>query len=117
VDASRGRRRVHLKVRAPDEILFGAHAVDLSGVEQLISRAQARAVGEALVLARERFMDGRRTLAAILDEVMALIASEGLDALDDRRPGDLAAFRRHELAAALNRLRTLRVERPRGGGS
>lgn len=31
------------------------------------------------------------------------------DVLDDRLPGDLSAFRRHELAATLNRLRSLRV--------
>jgi hypothetical protein len=32
-----------------------------------------------------------------------------LDALDERLVGDLAAFRRFEVAAALNRLRSLRV--------
>jgi len=34
----------------------------------------------------------------------------GLDALEPWLVGDLAAFRRFELAAALNRLRALRVE-------
>ncbi len=34
----------------------------------------------------------------------------GLDALDTRHVGDLAGFRRHELAAALNRIRGLEVE-------
>ena len=37
------------------------------------------------------------------------IAVDGLDALDRRSVGDLARFRRYELAAALNRLRTLQV--------
>jgi hypothetical protein len=40
---------------------------------------------------------------------MADIDRAGLDVLDRRPAGDLARFRRYELAAALNRLRTLRV--------
>ena len=54
-------------------------------------------------------MDGRRTLPEILDAVIADVDRDGLDALDRRSVGDLVRFRRHELAAALNRLRTLRV--------
>lgn len=114
VDPSRGRRGVSLRVRGPDEVLFGTEALDLSAVEQLVGRAQTRAVAEALVLARERFMDGRRTLPEILDGVMDLVAEEGLDVLSPWRPGDLAAFRRFELAAALNRLRTLEVHPDEG---
>ena len=41
--------------------------------------------------------------------VLEAMAAEGLDVLDDRCVGDLAAFRRHELAAALNRVRGLRI--------
>ncbi len=109
VDPSRGRRDVSVKVRDPDEILFGDETLDLTAVEQLVSWSQARAVSEALVLARRELMDGRRSLPDILDGVMARVEAEGLDVLDRRRPGDLAAFRRFELAAALNRLRTLEV--------
>ena len=54
-------------------------------------------------------MDGRRPLSEILDRFAAALEANGLDAFDGRRGGDLAAIRRHELAAALNRLRTLRV--------
>ena len=45
-----------------------------------------------------------------LDAVDSMLDEGGLDALDSRRVGDLAQFRRFELAAALNRLRTLRVD-------
>lgn len=41
--------------------------------------------------------------------VARIIEDEGLDALDERRTGDLATFRPLEFAAALNRLRTLEV--------
>jgi predicted ABC-class ATPase len=107
VDPRRGKRPVSIKVSDQDELLFGRSSIDLTAVEQIVSRAQLRAIGAALALARERFMDGERPVAEVLDRVDALIASEGLDTLDDRRIGEMAAFRRFELAAALNRLRTL----------
>jgi hypothetical protein len=41
--------------------------------------------------------------------VLAAVDQGGLDVLDRRSVDDLARFRCYELAAALNRLRTLRV--------
>lgn len=106
IDPSRGRKRVSLKVR-DGRLLFGRGEIDLSAVEQILSRGQMRSVGKALVLARDRFMDGGTPLPEVLDGVMRAVEEEGLDVLDARRPGDLAAFRRFELAAALSRLRGL----------
>ncbi|MCG6986808.1 MAG: ABC-ATPase domain-containing protein [Gemmatimonadetes bacterium] len=136
LDARRGRRDVHVKVPDLRTLLFGRGTVDLGAVEQVVSRSQINAIGRALALAPGLpFPPGRsqpaggpelharsespggsalsgggsRTVAALLDAVEALLEERGLDALDDRRPGDLSAFRRHELAAALNRLRSLRI--------
>ncbi|HZU05404.1 MAG TPA: ABC-ATPase domain-containing protein [Chloroflexota bacterium] len=119
VAAERGRRaeapgapgRLLIRARDTHTLEFGSTTIDLSAVSQLVSVAQTRAIGAALWFAREQFMDGRRTLAEILDLTLAAIEREGLDLLDRRRAGDLAGFRRFELAAALNRLRTL-VARP-----
>ena len=90
-------------------MVFGKETIDLSAVAQLMSRAQMLAVGRGLLMARNRFMDGRRSVSEILTLVMQVIEEGGLDELDDRRVGDLAQFRPMELAAALNRLRTLEV--------
>jgi predicted ABC-class ATPase len=111
IDLARGRREVSVNVRRADWIELGTESIDLSAVEQLVSWAQANTVARALVLARQRFLASGPTLPELLDAVMAAVAEEGLDVLDGRQPGDLAHFRRHELAAALNRLRTLEVER------
>ena len=78
-------------------------------MEQIVHQAQTRAIGAALDYARRRYIDGRRTLSQILDLVMADIDRAGLDVLEPRRTGALARFRRHELAAAFNRLRSLRT--------
>jgi predicted ABC-class ATPase len=112
VDPSRGRRSVRIRVRGEDEIQFGRSDIDLAGVDQLVSWAQTRAVAEGLLLARERFMGEAVAVPELLDRVMATLAEEGLDPLGRGDSGELALFRRHELAAALNRLRGLEM----GGG-
>jgi hypothetical protein len=99
-------------VRVPDTrtLRYGEEEVDLAAVEQLVSFPQIRAVGQALAWAVvEGILDGSRTVPEILDAVEEAVDAGGLDALDPRRPGDLAAFRRFELAATLNRLRSLHV--------
>lgn len=108
VDPSRGRKAVAIKVRGVNTVLFGETEIDLSGVEQIVCTTQTRAIGEALHLARERFMDGR-SLPDILDALDAILEAEGMDALGRGTEGDLAAFRRFEFAAALNRLRGLEL--------
>jgi predicted ABC-class ATPase len=89
----------------------GGEVVDLSALEQLVDPAQARAIAAALVFAADRGLaDGARTVREIVGLVEMEVARAGLDALvADGPAGDLALPRRHELAAALNRLRTLRV--------
>jgi predicted ABC-class ATPase len=109
LDPTRGRRRMVAKARGRVGIEFGTRKIDLAAVDQLVRVSQTRAVARALLLARNRFMDDERSLPEILDLVMATLDAEGLDVLDDRRVGDLASFRRHELAAALNRARGLRI--------
>jgi predicted ABC-class ATPase len=113
-DARRGRREVKLSSRACEEIVFGTTQIDLRGVEQLFDPSQTRAVAGALYLAASRFMHSDRTLSQILDDLDQLLDAEGLDALDPfhrkgRHPGALARPRRFEIAAAINRMRTLHV--------
>jgi predicted ABC-class ATPase len=109
LDPRKGRREVKISARGVKTILFGTSEIDLTAVEDLVDPSQLNAIGQALYYARQRYMDGRRTLPEILDAVMADVDQGGLDVLDLRPVGDLARFRRYELAAALNRLRTLRV--------
>jgi predicted ABC-class ATPase len=107
-DPSRGKRSVKISPKGLKTISFGVHPIDLGGVEQLVDMSQTRAIGDAIQYAL-RFMDGKRTLAAIVDAVLKDIEAEGLDVLSPRPVGDFAGFRGLELAAAINRLRTLRV--------
>lgn len=107
LDPRKGRHAENLRIRSAQRLVLGHEEVDLSGVDQIVSWSQAQSVGRALLLAWRDYMDGKRTLPEILDAVQARIEAEGLDVLDSRMTGELTAFRRFELAAALNRLRSL----------
>ncbi len=108
IDPSRGKRDVKINIRGPQIIDFGTERIDLTAVEQLIHTGQARAISEAMVRARRK-MDGKLSLRELLDQIMAEIDDRGLDAVGGKKAGDLVRFRRLELAAALNRLRSFEV--------
>ncbi|MEG4045139.1 ABC-ATPase domain-containing protein [Microcoleus sp. Pol17_C1] len=106
---SRGRRDVRVKVRDVDELAFGTEEIDLGSVEQIVDSGQLRAIAAAMVYAKQQYMDGKRTLSEIIDLVMADIEAQGMDILSPFPEEDFAMFRRFELAAAINRLRSLSV--------
>jgi len=110
LDPSRGRWDVRVKVRDVDEVLFGTEDIDVSAVEQIVSKDQLRAIAAAMVYAKQNYIDGEKTLPQILDAIMQDIATKGLDIITPFPQGDLAIFRRFELAAAINRIRTLEVK-------
>jgi predicted ABC-class ATPase len=109
IDPSRGGKAVKVRVRDIDEVGFGTEEIDLTAVEQIVETGQLRAIAAALVYAKNTYMKGQCTLSEILDQVMADIESQGLDCLSEFAQGDLVFFRRFELAAALNRLRSLKI--------
>jgi len=109
LDPRKGQRGESLKVRGTASLTLGRDELDLSSVEPIVSWAQLHAVGRGLLLAWREIVDGSRSISEILDLVEKRMADGGLDVLDPRETGNLASFRRFELAAALNRLRTLRI--------
>lgn len=130
-DARRGRRNVKVSSRDCEEIVFGTTPIDLRGLDQLFDASQTRAIASAIHMAASRFMLPGHSLDRILDLLEERFDREGLDSLDPyrlehdessrdaartdsiaeplRHPGNLARPRRFEIAAAINRMRTLRV--------
>lgn len=109
---SRGRRRV--RSRGEDSLSFGEYEVDLRSVEQIADARQVTGIGLALdLMVRRGYVDGARTLAEALDLLDAELADAGAEALLAVRDEDFAVPRRFETAAALNRVRGLRVGRVR----
>ncbi|MDX1675416.1 MAG: ABC-ATPase domain-containing protein [Longimicrobiales bacterium] len=112
IDARRGRRSVSIKIRSRDRVSFGTQTVELAAVEQMVEAAQTRAIANALIWARGEALDGSRGMADAVEQLMADVAEHGLIAVHPYGIGELAAFRRFELAAFLNRLRTLETDTP-----
>ena len=109
INPSRGKKEVKLKSRGVNEIAFGTEDIDLSAVEQIVDTGQLKAIALAIVYAKENYMNQQLTISEILEQVTQDIAQSGLDIIANFPQGDLAFFRRFELAAALNRLRSLQV--------
>jgi len=112
LDPSRGKREVKIEAKSVDAIAFGHEMIDVSGVEQLVDVSQTRAIGYAIHLASRRLMD--EGLKAMVQGLVEFFDDAGLDGLDpyhqgERHPGNFARPRVFEIAAALNRLRTLRI--------
>lgn len=98
------------RARGRTSIHYGRDTIDLAAVAQLVDAAQTQAVAHAL----DRLsgvLGGREGLSDAIDELLRRIDRDGLDWLSPHRghPGHLARPRRHELHAAVNRCRGLRV--------
>jgi predicted ABC-class ATPase len=102
-------RHPRFKVRDLDELRFGSEAIDVSAIEQIVEVGQLRAIGAAIAYLQQHYLDGHRTLAEIVNHVMADLAAGSLDILTPTQ-GNLARFRAFELAAVINRLRSLEMQ-------
>lgn len=124
-DARRGRRDTKISARDREEIVYGTTEIDLRAVEQLFDPSQTRAIGAAIHLAVSSMMNNNETLSEVLDALDRFFDEQGLDPLDhiqrsrprseqrsEKHPGSFARPRRFEIAAAINRMRTLRLINP-----
>ncbi|MFW5862605.1 MAG: ATPase, partial [Spirochaetota bacterium] len=109
INPSRGKKDVKISPKGLHSIMFGTTTIDLGAVEQLVHTSQTRAIADAIYYTRQNYMDGKRTLREVLDGVMADLHEKGLDILHPGPQGDYAMFRKLELAAAINRMRTLKI--------
>lgn len=113
-DARRGKRELKISSRGRQEIVYGTTEIDLRCVEQIFDSSQTRAIGAAIHLAASKLMGEGRTLSEVLDALDRFLDDKGLDELDpfhrpQRHPGAYARPRRFEIAAAINRMPTLRM--------
>ncbi|MDQ8203213.1 ABC-ATPase domain-containing protein [Pelagicoccus sp. SDUM812003] len=111
--AYRGRKqagtrppRKNIKAHETRSLSFGTEEIDLSLLAQLVSPSQTRAIGALLEVACDESLFEQRSLIEALEAALETAHSNGWSSL----PGnDLAAVRLQELAACLNRLRSLRI--------
>jgi hypothetical protein len=78
-------------------------------VHQIADIYQTLTIGRILYYAKLRYLDEPRPIREVLDLIDRDLSTEGLESLTRDLRGDLARPRRYEIAAALNRLQTLRI--------
>jgi predicted ABC-class ATPase len=96
------------KVRDLDTIVLDQEEIDLAAVEQLVETGQLRAI--STILAHLQGCSGTLIVPELLDEILKVLDCKGFDHFTSWPEGDLARFRRFELAAALNRWRRLSLD-------
>lgn len=109
-DASRGRRDVKIDAKGMRTILYGSTTIDLSYVEQLVDPSQTRAIGLMIHYYSEHYMEKTQNLREGLMKMMMDVQEKGFDILLSYKVGNLAMPRIYELAAAINRMRSLRIK-------
>ena len=114
INPEKGKKPKKIKTLHKQALQFGHYTIDLSSVEQLTDSSQTTAIGEALVYAK-KYMDGQRSLNEILDRIFHDISEKGLNVIGNAKSGNYAMVRRFELAAAINRLRSLEVKGLKAG--
>ena len=78
-------------------------------VEQLLDISQTRAIGSIIYYYSQRYLKDEDTLRVGLNKVMDDLDEKGLDILSRQKMGNFARPRMLEVAAAINRMRTLKV--------
>jgi predicted ABC-class ATPase len=91
---------------------YGDEQLDLTKLTALVDPHQIAAVGYALLLARQLVRNQSMSPTRIAETVCRRIVQKGLDSLcpEQGKPLFFACPRRLELAAAINRLRSLKVD-------
>ena len=103
--------RIKLKSLGRDGVSIDRETIDLRHVEQLTAGEQTAALGECMVYAQRRLLDGRRDLRQVVEELEAVLDRRGLEGLCGDRSGVpfLARPRRQEIFACFNRYRGLEL--------
>ncbi len=109
IDASRGPHDQIIRAESIDLLQFGRSLVNLQDITQLADKYQTATIGLVLYCAKLRYLDEPRPIREVMDLVDRDLGTEGLESLSRDLRGDLARPRRYEIAAALNRLDTLRI--------
>jgi len=108
ISLRRGKRQT-ARGKGLHTIELGRDRVDLSYLEQLAEAGQTEAVAR---IVGEWIASGEvRDVGELLTQTLAAVGEHGLDSLGDfsGHPGQMSLPRAQELAAAINRIRALRV--------
>lgn len=109
--AERSGERTKIKVFGRDSVQINRETIDMRYVEQLVDSEQLMALGYLLNYAQKHYMNGQRTMAQIVEELIGLIEAGNLKAVCEGSylPAGLAMPRKQEIFACFNRYRKLNI--------
>ncbi len=112
VGASLRSGRGRVRSRSRRRVEHDGEEVDLAAITQVIDAAHARSLGHGLRVLGQLVGDELVPMSELLDRFERAQAEQGPELLSpwDTPVGDQQVLRRQDLAATLNRLRSLRVE-------
>jgi predicted ABC-class ATPase len=97
---------------APRQLEYGMDLVNLEAVAQLAEAPQILTIGYCLLMLRNKMNlpdEQPETIRCWIDRLYDEIAKHGLSVLKPDYPGTLSMPRKYELAAAINRVRSLKI--------
>ncbi|MGZ8238640.1 MAG: P-loop domain-containing protein, partial [Methylobacter sp.] len=97
---------------APRQLEYGMDLINLEAVAQIAEAPQVLAIGYCLLTLRTQLKqsgDRPETIRFWINWLENKINKHGLDCLQSDYPGTLSMPRKYELAAAINRIRSLRI--------
>jgi predicted ABC-class ATPase len=108
IDLRRGKRRM-ARSRSLSTIELGRERVELSYLEQLAEGGQTEAI--ARIIGEFAASGEPREMRELIRETLASVSEKGLDPLGgfEGHPGEMSLPRAQEVAAAINRIRSLRA--------
>lgn len=99
----------YLAERIPIADSMEALDINLESIDQIISKSQEETILDAVNYSK-KYMDGKKSFRQVTSLVMLDIGRLGLDVLNPDLAKNYSEFRKIELAAALNRIKSLKVE-------
>ncbi len=89
---------------------YGDTEIDLSRLEQLVDQGQLTTIGYLMRYYYNQFPDTEKGLVEVLEELLSMVETEGLDCITPYTTGTLALPRIQELTATINRMRKLQLQ-------
>jgi predicted ABC-class ATPase len=106
-------KKSKVTARGLHQIQYGHTEVSFLQVEQLVDSSQTRFAADVLHFLERNHTLGDKSIPELLDFIEEKLNREGLGSFSlfqDQHPGDIARIRRMEMAAILNRIRTLKIK-------
>lgn len=112
-DPQKGHK-VKIGARGTRSIQFGRFEIDLTLTEQLVDPSQTRAIGDLIYfMVKNKLLNGKRSLNEAIQTAFKEVQEQGLDIISPfygQHPGEYAMPRPLEVAATINRLRSLKLK-------